>query len=71
MNFQVKDTVQDWELNPSIYFPHRQVSFAENSITKLPKIEWTRTAPNKVIVATSECDWLLEDNNKFHFSESN
>ena len=35
------------------------------------RIELKRLAPNKVIMATSDCTWLLEDNSQFHFAEFN
>ncbi len=71
MNFQFKDSVQDKRLNHSLTSDNRQVNFAENcSTTHAHYLEWARIAPHKVIAVTPECDWLLENNTKFHFRES-
>lgn len=72
MNLQFKDSVQDKRLQYSLSSYNRQVNFAENcSTTHADDLEWARIAPHKIIAVTSECAWLLENNTKFHFRESN
>ena len=35
-----------------------------------PCVEWIRVAPNKIILASPDSSWLLEDHNNFHFTKS-
>ena len=63
MNFQSKDPAQNQEQNSSISFHINRTSHGENR-SNTPPVEWARISPNKVIVATSEKAWLLEDTDK-------
>lgn len=60
MNFKSNDPTQNQEQNSPISFRINQTSFAENR-SNSPTVEWARISPNKVIVASSERAWLLED----------
>ena len=60
MNFQSNDPAQNQEQNSSISFRINRTNRGENRSNTFP-VEWARISPNKVIVATSEKAWLLED----------
>ena len=60
MNFQSQDPAQNQEQNSSISFRINRTNHGENR-SNTPPVEWARISPNKVIVATSEKAWLLED----------
>ncbi len=60
MNFQSQDPAQNQEQNSSISFRINRTNHGKNR-SNTPPVEWARISPNKVIVATSEKAWLLED----------
>ncbi|MEM8718721.1 MAG: hypothetical protein AAGE84_05365 [Cyanobacteria bacterium P01_G01_bin.39] len=35
-----------------------------------PCVEWIRVAPNKIILASPDNSWLLEDHSDFHYTKS-
>ena len=60
MNFKSNDPANHQEQNSSISFRINRTTHNENR-SDTPVVEWARISPNKVIVATSEKAWLLED----------
>lgn len=60
MNFKSNDPAHNQEQNSSISFRINPTSHGENR-SEAPTVEWARISPNKVIVATAEKAWLLED----------
>ncbi|MEM7594029.1 MAG: hypothetical protein AAF383_21395 [Cyanobacteria bacterium P01_A01_bin.83] len=52
----------------SISFPIDRNTLEEKRVT--PGVEWIRVAPNKIIVASLDSSWLLEDHDNFHFTQS-
>lgn len=69
MNLQFKASAQVLKEELNISFQNYQSSVAENA-SNSPSLYLEKTAPNKVVVTNSDCTWLLENNNKFHFTES-
>lgn len=57
------------EQKSSISFRIERNSLKEKQVNS-PCVEWIRVAPNKIIVASPDNSWLLEDHNNFHFTKS-
>lgn len=60
MNFKSNDPADNQEQNSSISFRINPTSHGTNP-SQTPTVEWAKISPNKVIVATAEKAWLLED----------
>ncbi|MEM8677315.1 MAG: hypothetical protein AAGF83_26175 [Cyanobacteria bacterium P01_G01_bin.67] len=64
MNFHSSNREQ----NASISFRIDRDTLAEKRI-KSSDIKWIRVAPHKIILASPDSSWLLEDHHNFHFTE--